>query len=53
MHKTVQPDYFQDFPVDEHLVVSLLPPEHEFAQGMSRMAETTIARDLRAGRRLR
>jgi hypothetical protein len=53
MHKTVQPGYFYDFPEGEHLVASLPPPEHEFAQGMSRMAETIIARDLRAGRRLR
>jgi hypothetical protein len=51
-HVVVQPGFFYDFPDGEHLVVSLLPPEHEFAGGMSRMAETIIARDLRAGRRL-
>ena len=36
----VQPGYFYDFPRGSHLVVSLLPPEREFARAAEILART-------------
>jgi hypothetical protein len=33
----VHPGYFFDFPSETYLIVSLLPPEHEFTEGAERM----------------
>ncbi len=33
------PGYFFDFPCESHLVVSLLPPEPVFADGVTRVLE--------------
>jgi hypothetical protein len=33
----VQPGHFYDFPADGHLVVSLIAPTAEFAEGMKRL----------------
>jgi len=35
----VHPGYFFDFPREAYLVLSLLPPEAEFAQGVARIVE--------------
>jgi hypothetical protein len=36
----VQPGYFYDFPEGSHLVLSLLPPEREFARAAEILART-------------
>jgi alanine-synthesizing transaminase len=33
----VHPGHFYDFPTDGHLIVSLIAPEHEFAEGIKRL----------------
>jgi aspartate/methionine/tyrosine aminotransferase len=33
----VHPGYFFDFPGESYLIVSLLPPEAQFAQGLDRI----------------
>ncbi len=48
-HVIVQPGFFFDFPQGEHLVLSLLPPVAEFADGVQRIAHRIRARA--AGRR--
>ncbi|OGO49572.1 MAG: hypothetical protein A2Z30_03910 [Chloroflexi bacterium RBG_16_64_43] len=40
----VQPGFFFDFPQGEHLVLSLLTPSAEFAEGVNRVAERIEAR---------
>jgi hypothetical protein len=40
----VQPGFFFDFPQGEHLVLSLLTPVAEFAEGLSRVAARIAAR---------
>jgi alanine-synthesizing transaminase len=47
-HVVVQPGFFFDFPQGEHLVVSLIPPADEFAEGMRRVARRIAARTLAA-----
>lgn len=48
-HVVVQPGFFFDFPEAEHLVVSLLPAEDVFAEGMQRLAARLTARRPRPG----
>jgi aspartate/methionine/tyrosine aminotransferase len=48
-HVIVHPGFFYDFPQGEHLVLSLIPPPDEFAQGVSRI-EKRIAARARGGR---
>ena len=43
-HIVVQPGFFFDFPEGEHLVLSLLPPANEFAEGVKRVARRIAAR---------
>jgi alanine-synthesizing transaminase len=33
----VHPGHFYDFPSDGYLIVSLIPPEREFAEGIKRL----------------
>jgi hypothetical protein len=35
----VHPGHFYDFPSDGYLVLSLITPESEFAEGMARLLE--------------
>jgi hypothetical protein len=39
----VHPGHFYDFPSDGYLVLSLITPEQEFAQGTSRLLELLIS----------
>ncbi len=43
-HVVVHPGFFFDFPQGEHLVISLLAPVDEFAEGVSRVARRIEAR---------
>jgi hypothetical protein len=43
-HVVVQPGFFFDFPDGEHLVISLLPPADEFAEGVKRVARRIAGR---------
>jgi len=43
-HVVVQPGFFFDFPDGEHLVISLLPPAGEFAEGVKRVARRIAGR---------
>jgi hypothetical protein len=43
-HVVVQPAFFFDFPEGEHVVISLLPPADEFAEGVQRVARRIAAR---------
>jgi hypothetical protein len=47
-HVVVQPGFFYDFPKGEHLVVSLITPSDEFAEGVRRVARRIAARTLAA-----
>jgi aspartate/methionine/tyrosine aminotransferase len=39
----VHPGHFYDFPSDGYLVLSLITPEAEFAEGIERLLESTIS----------
>ena len=41
----VHPGHFYDFPSDGHLVLSLITPEAEFAQGIARVMEELLIAD--------
>ncbi len=43
-HVVVQPGYFYDFPEGEHLVLSLIPPADEFAEGVQCVASRIAGR---------
>jgi len=45
-HVVVQPGFFFDFLEGEHLVLSLLPPADDFAEGVSRVARRIARRAL-------
>jgi hypothetical protein len=38
----VHPGFFFDFPQEAYLVLSLLPPEAEFAEGVARVAADLV-----------
>jgi len=43
-HVVVQPGFFYDFPEGEHLVLSLITPADDFAEGVRRVARRIAAR---------